>query len=136
MILSFLKLYGATAVVFFALDLVWLGVVARDFYRDNLGELLRAQPLWPAALAFYAIYIAGVVVFAVLPSLQAESWVRAAALGAFLGLFAYATFDLTALALIRGFPGVVVAVDLAWGTVLTSCVAVGGYGLGRWLGIG
>jgi uncharacterized membrane protein len=135
-ILSFLKLYGVTAVAFFALDLVWLGVVARDFYRAHLGELLREQPLWPAALAFYAIYIAGVVVFAVLPSLQSESWVRAAALGAFLGFFAYATFDLTALALIRDFPSVVVVVDLAWGTLLTSGVAVSGYALGRWLGLG
>ena len=136
MTMSILKLYGATALAFFALDLVWLGVVARDFYRSHLGEFLRAQPLWPAALSFYAVYIAGVVVFAVLPSLQAESLARAVALGAFLGFFAYATFDLTALALFRDFPGIVVAVDLAWGTVLTSGVAACGYAFGRWLGLG
>jgi uncharacterized membrane protein len=76
-----------------------------------------------------------VVVFAVSPALEAESWTRAAGLGAFLGFVAYATFDLTALALLRGFPGVVVVVDLAWGTVLTSGVAATAYLLGRWLGL-
>lgn len=133
--MTLLKLYGVTAAAFFALDLVWLGAVARGFYREHLGHLLRDDVLWPAALAFYAVYIAGVVVFAVTPGLEAESWTRAAALGAFLGFVAYATFDLTALALIRGFPGVVVAVDMAWGTVLTSAVAASGYALGRWLGL-
>jgi len=130
-----LALYGLTAAAFFALDLVWLGWVARGFYREHLGDLLREDVLWPAALAFYAVYIAGVVVFAVLPALEADSWVRAAALGALLGFVAYATFDLTALALLRGFPGVVVAVDLVWGTVLTSGVAASGYALARWVGL-
>jgi uncharacterized membrane protein len=127
--------YGLTALVFFALDLTWLGVVARDFYRAQLGPLLRPDVLWPAALAFYAVYIAGILVFAVQPALQAESLVRAVALGAFFGFVAYATFDLTALALLRGFPGAMVVVDLAWGTVLTGSVAAAGYLLGRWLGV-
>lgn len=127
--------YGLTALAFFALDLTWLGVVARDFYRAQLGPLLRPDVVWPAALAFYAIYIAGILVFAVLPALQAESLVRAVALGAFFGFVAYATFDLTALALLRGFPGAMVVVDLAWGTVLTGSVAAAGYLLGRWLGV-
>jgi uncharacterized membrane protein len=133
--MSLLKLYGVTALAFFALDLAWLGLVARDFYRAHLGHFLRDQPLWPAALAFYAVYIAGIVVFAVLPSLQAESLIRAVVLGAFLGFFAYATFDLTALALFRDFPRLVVVVDLAWGTALTAGVAGCGYALGRWLGV-
>jgi uncharacterized membrane protein len=132
---TFLKLYGLTALVFFALDLVWLGAIARGFYREHLGHLLRADVLWPAALAFYGLYVAGVLVFAVLPALEADSWTRAAALGAFFGLVAYATFDLTSLALFRDFPGVVVAVDLAWGTALTSGVAVTSYALARWLGV-
>lgn len=133
--MTLLKLYSATALAFFALDLLWLGLVARGFYRTHLGHFLRDQPLWPAALAFYAVYIAGIVVFAVLPSLRAESLGTAIALGAFLGFFAYATFDLTALALFRDFPPIVVVVDLAWGTVLTAGVAGCGYVLGRWLGV-
>ncbi len=134
--MTLLKLYGVTALAFFALDLAWLGVVARGFYRAHMGHLLRAEVLWPAALAFYAIYIAGILVFAVLPGLQSESWLRALALGAFLGFVAYATFDLTALALIRDFPPIVVVVDLVWGVVLTSGVAAIAYGVGRWLGLG
>lgn len=134
--LSWLKLYGLTALVFFAIDLVWLGVVARRFYREALGHLLRDEAVWPAAITFYALYIAGILVFAVLPSLEAGSLLRAAGLGAFFGLVAYATFDLTSLALLRDFPVRVVIVDLVWGTVLTGSVAAAGHGLGRWLGLG
>lgn len=134
-ILSLAKLYGLTTAVFFAIDLVWIGVVANRFYQEHLGTLLRPDVVWGAALLFYAVYIAGILVFAVIPALGAESVVRAVALGAFLGFFAYATFDLTCLALFRNFPVIVVVVDLAWGTVLTASVAAAGYGIGRWLGI-
>jgi uncharacterized membrane protein len=134
-ILSLAKLYGLTTAVFFAIDLVWIGVVADRFYQEHLGTLLRSDVVWGAALLFYAVYIAGILVFAVIPALGAESVVRAVALGAFLGFFAYATFDLTCLALFRNFPVIVVVVDLAWGTVLTASVAAAGYGIGRWLGI-
>jgi len=134
--LSFGKLYGLTALVFFAVDLVWLGAVASGFYQKHLGHLMRTEVLWGPALLFYAIYITGILVFAVIPGLDANSLARAVALGAFLGFFAYATFDLTSLALIEGFSSTVVAVDLAWGTVLTAGVSAAGYGLGRWLGVG
>lgn len=129
------KLYGLTALVFFAIDLVWLGVVAPGFYQRHLGHLLRPDVLWAPALLFYALYIAGVLVFAVLPGLEAGSLGRTLALGAFFGLVAYATFDLTCMALMRDFPLVVVAVDLAWGTVLTATVSAAGFGIGRWLGL-
>ena len=132
---SLLKLYGLTASVFFAIDLVWLGLVARTFYRDALGHLLREDTQWVAALVFYALYIAGILVFTVLPSLESGSLVRAVGLGAFFGLVAYATFDLTSLALIRDFPLKVVVVDLIWGATLTGSVSAAGYGLGRWLGL-
>ena len=135
MSLSLLALYGLTALVFFAIDLVWLGVVAPGFYQEHIGHLLREDVVWPAALLFYAIYIAGIVVFAVLPGLEADSVVRTVALGAFLGFFAYATFDLTCMALFEDFPLVVVVVDLAWGTVLTGSVAAAGWAIGGWLGV-
>jgi uncharacterized membrane protein len=134
-ILSLAKLYGLTTAVFFAIDLVWIGVVADRFYQEHLGTLLRSDVVWGAALLFYAVYIAGILVFAVMPALGVGSVQRAVALGAFLGFFAYATFDLTCLALFRNFPVIVVVVDLAWGTVLTASVAAAGYGIGRWLGI-
>jgi uncharacterized membrane protein len=130
-----LKLYGATALVFFAIDLVWLGVVAQAFYQRHLGHLLRADVLWAPAVLFYALYIAGILVFAVLPGLDARSLGRTVALGAFLGLVAYATFDLTCMALLKDFPLVVVVVDLAWGMVLTASVSAAAYGIARWLDI-
>jgi uncharacterized membrane protein len=133
--LSFLKLYGLTALVFFAMDLVWLGVVAAGFYQRHLGHLMRPDVLWAPALAFYLLYIAGLLVFAVLPGLSAGALPRTLALGAFFGLVAYATFDLTSMALLRDFPLVVVAVDLAWGTALTATVSAAGFGIGRWLGV-
>lgn len=133
--MGYLKLYGLTTVVFFAVDLLWLGIVAQGFYARHLGSLLGDHPIWPAALLFYALYIAGILVFAVLPALATGEIKRAIGLGAFLGLVAYATFDLTCLALFRDFPPIVVVVDLIWGTVLTASVAGAGFGLGRWLDI-
>jgi uncharacterized membrane protein len=133
---SYLKLYGLTAVAFFAIDFVWLTRIAAAFYDRHIGQLLRAEPVIPAAVAFYALYIAGIIVFAVLPGLEAGSLPRSAILGGCFGLVAYATFDLTCMALFAGFPWIVVAVDLAWGTVLTATVASAGYGIGRWLGMG
>lgn len=133
MTVNHLKLFGLTAAVFFAVDLVWLGVVAAPFYRRHLGGLLRQEVLWLPALVFYGIYIAGILVFAVLPGLESGSLARTIALGGFLGLVAYATFDLTSLALIEGFPRKVVFVDLAWGIVVTASVAAAGYMFGQWL---
>lgn len=135
-ILNLAKLYGLMAGAFFAIDLVWLGIVAKDFYRNNIGHLMRDDVGWGAAFAFYAIYLAGVMVFAVLPGLEAQSLGRTVALGAFLGFFAYATFDLTSMAVLRDFPLKVVLIDLLWGTVLTGSVATAGYFAGRWIGLG
>jgi len=133
---SFLKLYGATAAVFFAIDLVWLGVVAQGFYEKHLGHLLAAQVRWGPAILFYLIFIMGLLVFAVLPGLSVASLGRTLTLGAFLGFFAYATFDLTCAALFTDFPNRVVGVDMIWGTVLSATVSAAGYGVGRWLGLG
>ena len=130
------KLYVLTALVFFAIDLVWLGVVANRFYAAHLGALLAPQVRWGPALTFYLIFIVGLLVFAALPGLAAGSLTRAAALGGLLGLIAYATFDLTCLAMFRDFPVVVVWVDLAWGTVLSAGVASAAWGIGSWLGLG
>jgi uncharacterized membrane protein len=135
-LLALAKLYLSMAAVFFAIDLVWLGLVAASFYQDHLGHLLSPQVRWGPALLFYSIFIAGILVFAVLPGLEAGSLPRTLALGAFLGCFAYATFDLTCLALFRDFPVRVVVVDMIWGTCLSALVSGAGFGVGRWLGLG
>lgn len=132
---TLLRLYGLMAVAFFAIDVVWIGTVASSFYDRYLGHMLRPEVNWAAALIFYAIYISGILVFAVLPGLAAGSLARTVTLGAFLGFFAYATFDLTCMALFDRFPWTVVVIDIAWGTVLTGTVAAAGYFAGQWLGI-
>jgi len=129
----YFKLYLLTIPVFFAIDLIWLGVVAKNFYQNNLAHLLSPEVNWPAALLFYFMYIAGIILFAVKPGLDAGSLAKAAIWGALFGFFTYATYDLTNLATLRDWPIKVVIVDIAWGTVLCTLVASGSYLLGRWL---
>ena len=129
------KLFVGTGIVFFAIDMVWLGVIAPAFYQRHLGHLLAEHVRWVPAVLFYTIYIAGLLTFAIVPALQVGSLTRAVVFGALLGFFAYATFDLTCLALFKNFPGVVVVVDLIWGSALSGSVCAASYGIGRWLEI-
>jgi uncharacterized membrane protein len=115
---------AATAVTMLALDLLWLGVVAQKFYAEALGPLERDQPLLPAAALFYAMYLAAIVFHAVLP---AHTVMEAGRRGAGLGFVAYATYELTNWAVLRGWPARLVPVDLAWGVVLTGAAAAAGY---------
>jgi len=120
----FWKLYGLTVPMLFLVDGIWLTLVARGFYRRELGALLRDGGVRVEfAAAFYVMYAAGIVIFAVLPGLERGGVVRSALLGALLGLLAYAAYDLTNLATLRGFSGRMAVVDLAWGTLLTAGVA-------------
>jgi len=130
-----LALYGLTVPVFFAIDMVWLGVVARGFYRRQLGSLLSPQVNWTAAIIFYLLFIAGILTFAVLPGLKRESPLQAVALGSFFGFIAYATYDLTNLATLRNWPLAVTLVDMFWGAVLSGSVALASYAIGRKLGL-
>ena len=118
-----IKLWILALPTFLVIDLLWLGVVARPFYRAQLGPLMRENVNWTAALAFYLIYVAGIVILVVEPAVERESLVHALALGAVLGLVAYAAFDLTSLATLQGFPWAMAIVDLLWGTVLTAAVS-------------
>jgi uncharacterized membrane protein len=126
-ITRFLSVYAVTLPIFFAIDLVWLGVVAKSFYRQHLGHLLAAQINWPAAVLFYLVFIAGIVFFAVRPAIEANGAMRALVYGALFGFFTYATYDLTNHATMRDWPLIVTAVDLAWGTVLSASVAFFSY---------
>ena len=125
--MQYLVAYGASAVVFFGLDLLWLGAVARGFYARQMGDLLREQPNLGVAGVFYAVYVAGIVLFAILPALQSQSWRTALLLGIALGVVAYGTYDFTNLATLRRWPVTLVAVDLIWGSLLTGLAATAGY---------
>ncbi len=133
MVIYYLKLYVLALVSFLAIDMVWLTVVARGFYRKQLGVLLSDQPNWWAAISFYLLFVGGLLVFAVVPALQAGSLRTALLLGSFFGLVAYATYDLTNLATVTNWPWLLTLVDMAWGLVLAASVSGIGYLAGRWL---
>lgn len=126
--------YMLTLLVFFAIDIVWIGVVAKDFYQQKLAHIFAPDINWTAAVLFYLLYIAGILVFATAPALREGSRGQAALLGAFLGLIAYATYDLTNLATVRDWPLMVTVVDMIWGTALTSTLAVASFQIARWIG--
>ncbi len=131
--MKIVSVYLLSLIVFLAVDMLWLGVVAKDFYRNNLGHLLRADVNWAAALIFYLLYVAGVLIFAAMPALERQSLRQAVLLGALFGFFAYATYDLTNLATLKDWPLNVVLVDILWGAVLTACVAAASFGIGKWI---
>ncbi|HME01396.1 MAG TPA: DUF2177 family protein [Solirubrobacteraceae bacterium] len=108
-------------------DLLWLGFAARDFYASRLGALLRPEPNWTPAALFYALYAFGLLVFCVTPALVTRSWREALARGALLGLVAYATYDLSNLATLQGWPLAVAVADITWGAALSAVAALAGY---------
>ena len=120
--LKLLALFGLTLATFLALDALWLGVVARKLYSSQIGHLLAPNVRWGAAVIFYLLYITGLLAFVVLPRSGAPL-LHVALLGALFGLIAYATYDLTNLATLSGWPVTVTLADLAWGTVVTGLTA-------------
>ena len=119
--------YLLTTVVFFAIDMVWLGLVAKDLYRKYLHGFLSDKVHWGAAIIFYLLFILGIFIFVIYPSFEKKSLFHAVILGALFGFFTYATYDLTNYATLKNWPLTIVFIDLAWGSFLTSLVSVAGY---------
>ena len=128
-----IKLLAAGAIMG-VLDFVWLGFVAKKLYYGEMGKILLEKPNMPPALLFYAIYVIGVVVFVVSPALEKGSLLHALGFGALFGLVAYATYDLTNLATLKGFSPKIVVIDLLWGMALTAAVAGGTYAIVKAVG--
>lgn len=114
--------FVASFAVMAVLDGLWLGVVARGLYRQHLGFLMAEEVNWVAAAIFYTTYAAGLAYFVVQPGVESASVVNALGRGAAFGFVAYATYDLTNLATVRGWPLGITAIDLAWGTALSAAV--------------
>jgi uncharacterized membrane protein len=133
-----MRTYGvawfATALVFLGLDAVWLSFSASVLYRPLLGDLLRDDFLLVPAALFYVIYTAGIVVFAISPSLASGRWTAAGLRGLFLGLFGYAVYDLTNQATLRIWPVTITVADLIWGALLTAVAAIAGFLAARAVG--
>ena len=116
--------YVGTLLAFLVLDGLWLGVLMAPTYRALLGSLMLDQPLLAPAAVFYLLYVLGCMVFVVLPAL---SWQRAARLGAFLGLVAYGTYDLSNWATLNGWSARLALMDMAWGAFATCVACTVGY---------
>ena len=124
--------YETTLVAFLAFYAVWLTTMSQRLYRRYIGDILvnGFNPV-PAAL-FYLIYIAGIVFFATTPAFSTGKWTTAALNGALYGFFAYATYDLTNQATIRGWPTIITIADIFWGSLLSSIAATLGFLLTRY----
>lgn len=120
----FVKLFLIALPVFFAIDIIWLVLVAKKFYNRHLGFLMKPDINWYAAIIFYLLFIGGLVTFVISPAVTKNSLVHALLYGALFGLITYATYDLTNLATLKDWPILVTVVDLAWGMVLSASVSV------------
>ncbi|MBK9570815.1 MAG: DUF2177 family protein [Chitinophagaceae bacterium] len=125
--------YALTAIVFFAVDMVWLGFIAKNLYRKYLGGFLSDKVNWAAAFIFYGLFIIGIFYFAILPAFEKNSVSRAILSGVLFGFFTYATYDLTNLATLKDWPLPIVFIDIAWGMLLTGLVSTAGYYIVKWV---
>ena len=120
---KFITSYFISLTLLVSLDVLWWGVIAKSFYVKQIGFLMADKFNWLAALLFYLVFILGLSVFVVWPNLQTGNIGKAFLLGAFFGLVAVATYDLTSQALVKNWPYLVTIVDVAWGAVLAGGVS-------------
>lgn len=121
-----LTAYAATAITMVALDLLWLGLIAKPLYQQGIGHLMADKPDLAVALLFYALFAAGLTWFAVLPGAAPVGWGRALGSAALFGFFCYATYDLTNLATLKAWPWRLSLLDVAWGSAVSALSAAAG----------
>ena len=120
----FIKLFLTALPVFFVIDMLWLALIAKNFYQKQIGFLMNPDVNWVAAIIFYLLFITGLIIFVIAPAMEKHSWLHALLFGALFGLITYATYDLTNLATIKDWPLLVTIVDLIWGATLAASVSV------------
>ncbi|MGM0529701.1 MAG: DUF2177 family protein [Bacteroidota bacterium] len=125
--------YILTFIVFLAIDMVWLGLIARNLYRKYLGDFLSDKVNWTAAFIFYLLFVIGISIFAIYPAVNKDSVSSAILLGALFGFFTYATYDLTNLATLKGWPLPIVFIDILWGAMLSAIVSLSGFYIVKWI---
>lgn len=119
----YVLLWAIAFALLLIIDMVWLMWLGRGFYVEEIGSLLLEQPNLIAAFAFYALYIAGLVYLVIVPAAEADSVMKAVISGAVFGLVAYATYDLTNLAVMKGFTLKIALIDMVWGMALSAAVS-------------
>lgn len=120
---KFIKLYFISLLTFFAVDMVWLGLIAKNFYEKYLGFIMSKEVNWVPAIIFYLIFIFALVIFVVIPGIDAKSISKTIGLAIMFGLVTYATYDLTNLATLKNWPLIVTIIDLIWGITLSTIVS-------------
>ena len=125
--------YLGTMIVMVVLDMLWLGVIAKPIYQQGIGHLMADKPNVPVAVLFYALFVLGLVVFAVAPAGPARGWGKTIGTAALFGFFAYATYDLTNLATLKQWPIGLSVLDMVWGTCISAAAAAGGKALMDWI---
>ncbi len=118
----YLKIFLYTVPIFFAIDMIWLGFVAKDFYQKHLGYIMGPVNWWAAGI-FYLLFLVGLVVLVIVPAIESQSWGKLVLYALLFGLCTYATYDLTNLATLKDWPLIVTLVDLVWGMVLSLSVS-------------
>lgn len=124
---NIIKLYLISLFIFFALDMIWLSLISKKFYQHQIGFLMKTNINIAAVILFYLIFILGLVIFVIEPSILKHSILNALILGLLFGLVTYATYDLTNLATIKNWPTIVTVIDLLWGSAASAAVSVATY---------
>lgn len=119
-----IKLYLIALVIFTVIDGLWLGFIAKNLYRKELGFLLADNPNWMAAVIFYLLFLVGLVYFVLNPAVAKEDVYFLVTSAALFGLITYATYDLTNLATVKDWPLKITIIDLIWGTFLSTTVSL------------
>lgn len=122
--MMYIKLYLIALPAFFALDFIWLAIVARKFYLSQLGALMKTNINWPIAILFYLVFIVGLIIFVISPAIEKKSIIYALIMGGLFGFFTYATYDLTNLATLKNWPLSLSIIDMIWGSILAASVSV------------
>ena len=131
----FLKLYLIALPVFFAIDFLWLALIAKNFYAKQIGFIMKTNFNIPAAFIFYLLFIVGLVLFVISPAVEKKSLFTAIIMGGLFGFFTYATYDLTNLATLKDWPLMVSIVDMVWGVILSASVSTITYFIATKIGL-
>ena len=131
--MTFIKLFIIAFIVFFAVDLLWLGIIAKNLYQDAIGHLMSSRPNWTAAMIFYTLYIVFLVIFVLSPAESKSSLSHAMIYGALFGFITYATYDLTNLATLKDWPLYLTFIDIGWGTFLGFSVSTLTHIIYQWI---
>ncbi|MDN5343495.1 MAG: hypothetical protein PWP28_2375 [Oceanotoga sp.] len=117
---NIIRNYVISFIVFFIIDILWLGLIAKNIYNKYLGYIIKDNFNWIAAIIFYIIFIIGIQFFVLNPAIEKQSVLYAFLVGGIFGFITYSTYDLTNLATVKQWPISITIIDIIWGSILSS----------------